>query len=70
MEGHQTEEVDNFTHRGITDKKRRNRMDDKSRITKAMTTFIHLNKIWAAKNIKTRTKLRLFNTTGINCVTP
>ena len=63
IEGVPIEEVDHFTYLGsIVDKGGGTERDVKQRIIKARTAFIQLNKIWAAKNIKTTTKLRLFNT--------
>lgn len=42
--------------------------DAKNRITNAGAVFLRHNKVWAAKNMKTRTKLRLFSV-GVETVT-
>ena len=56
------EEVDSFVYLGsVIDRKGGTEADIKSRIGKARTAFIALNKIWKDRKISLRTKLRLFN---------
>ena len=56
------EETDSFTYLGSTINKHGGTAEDvKARIQKARVAFIMLRKIWRAKQIKTNTKLRIFN---------
>ncbi len=62
MNGEPLEETDTFTYLGSTINKHGDRTEDvKARIQKARVAFIMLRKIWRAKQIKTNTKLRIFN---------
>ena len=59
---HPCTETDSFTYLGSTINKRGGTIEDfKARIQKARVAFIMLRKIWTAKQIKTNTKLRIFN---------
>ena len=56
------EEVDSFIYLGsVIDRKGGTEADIKSRIGKARTAFLALNKIWKDRKLSMRTKLRLFN---------
>ena len=56
------EEVDSFVYLGsVIDRKGGTEADVKSRIGKARTAFIALNKVWKDRKLSLRTKLRLFN---------
>ena len=62
MNGEPLEETDSFTYLGSTINKHGGTEEDvKARIQKARVAFIMLRKIWRAKQIKTNTKLRIFN---------
>ena len=62
MNGEPLEETDSFTYLGSTINKHGGTAEDvKARIQKARVAFITLRKIWRAKQIKTNTKLRIFN---------
>ncbi|KAK2175485.1 hypothetical protein NP493_728g00008 [Ridgeia piscesae] len=62
MNGEPLEETDSFTYLGSTINKHGGTAEDvKARIQKARVAFIMLRKIWRAKQIKTNTKLRIFN---------
>ena len=62
MNGEPLEETDSFTYLGSTINKHGGTEEDvKARIQKARVAFIVLRKIWRAKQIKTNTKLRIFN---------
>ena len=62
MNGEPLEETDSFTYLGSTiNKNGGTEKDVKARIQKARVAFIMLRKIWRAKQIKTNTKLRIFN---------
>ena len=62
MNGEPLEETDSFTYLGSTINKNGGTAEDvKARIQKARVAFIMLGKIWGAKQIKTNTKLRIFN---------
>ncbi|KAK2185049.1 hypothetical protein NP493_247g03088 [Ridgeia piscesae] len=62
MNGEPLEETESFTYLGSTINKHGGTAEDvKARIQKARVAFIMLRKIWRAKQIKTNTKLRIFN---------
>ena len=62
MNGEPLEETDSFTYLGSTINKNGGTEEDvKARIQKAIAAFIMLRRIWRAKQIKTNTKLRIFN---------
>ena len=62
MNGEPLEETDSFTYLGSTIHKHGGTEEDvKARIPKARVAFIMLRNIWRAKQIKTNTKLRIFN---------
>ncbi|KAK2165853.1 hypothetical protein NP493_1349g00001 [Ridgeia piscesae] len=62
MNGEPLEETDSFTYLGsIINKHGGTAEDVKARIPKARVAFIMLRKIRRAKQIKTNTKLRIFN---------
>ena len=62
MNGGPLEETDSFTYLGSTINKNGGTEEDvKARIQKARVPFIILRNIWRAKQIKTNTKLRIFN---------
>ena len=62
MNGEPLEETDSFTYLGSTFNKHGGTAEDvKARIQKARVAFVMLRKIWRAKQIKTNTKLRIFN---------
>ena len=62
MNGEPLEETDSFTYLGSTINKHGGTAEDvKARIQKARVAFIMLRKIWRAKQIKTNSKLRIFN---------
>ena len=62
MNGEPLEETDSFTYLGsIINKHGGTAEDVNARIQKARVAFIMLRKIWRAKQIKTNTKLRIFN---------
>src|SRR5579871_1749783 len=57
------EEVEDFTYLGsVVDKTGGTERDIKARIVKARKAFVLLKNIWRAKDIKTLTKFRIFNT--------
>ena len=56
-------EVESFTYLGSSvDKQRGTGADVKIRIHKVRTVFLLLKDIWTARDLLTRTKIRLFNT--------
>ncbi|KAK2191066.1 hypothetical protein NP493_60g03025 [Ridgeia piscesae] len=62
MNGEPLEETESFTYLGSTINKHGGTEEDvKARIRKARVAFIMLRTIWRAKQIKTNTKLRIFN---------
>ena len=62
LEGTPLEEVDVFCYLGsMTDGKGGTEADIKARIGKARAAFTQLGKVWRARKISRKTKLRLFN---------
>ena len=62
MNGEPLEETDSFMYLGSTINKNGGTQENvKARTQKAKVAFIMLRKIWSAKQIKTNTKLRIFN---------
>ena len=62
VRGKVLEEVDNFTYLGsIVDKEGGSGTDIKVKIQKARGAFAMLKNIWKTKQIRTKTKLRIFN---------
>ena len=62
LQGNEIEDVEEFTYLGsIVDSKGGTERDVKARIGKARTAFTLLAKIWKARNISLKTKLRIFN---------
>ena len=60
--GEQLEEVDSFTYLGsVIDKEGGTDVDVGARIGKARAAFNMLGNIWKSKEIRTETKLRIFN---------
>ena len=60
--GEQLEEVDSFTYLGsVIDKEGGTDVDVGVRIGKARAAFNMLGNIWKSKEIRTETKLRIFN---------
>ena len=56
------EEVDNFTYlSSVVDKTGGSKLDIKTRIGKARTTFRMIETIWRTETISLNTKIRLFN---------
>ena len=63
VDGQDTSEVETFNYLGATICKEGGGMKDiKNRPSKARGLFVRLKKIWNAKSISTRTKLRLYKT--------
>ena len=63
LDENQIEEVDTFTYLGsVIDKQGGTDADVKTRIGKARTAFTLLKNIWKSRQIKTKTKIRFFNT--------
>ena len=61
VEGERLEEVDSFIHLGsVIDKQGGADVDVAARIGKARVAFNMLKNIWASKEIRTQTKLRIF----------
>jgi hypothetical protein len=62
MKGSQLEEVDSFTYLGcVVDGLGGTEADIKARIGKARAAFIQLKNIWSSKEIRMKTKLKIFN---------
>ena len=62
LDENQIEEVDTFTYLGsVIDKQGGTDADVKSRIGKARTAFTLLRNIWKSRQLKTKTKIRFFN---------
>ena len=62
LDGNSIEEVEAFTYLGsIIDRHGGTDADVKSRIGKARTAFISLRNIWKSTKLKTKTKIRFFN---------
>ena len=62
LEGTPLEEVDSFCYLGsMADGKGGTEVDVKARIGKARAAFTQLGKVWRARKISRKTKLRLFN---------
>ena len=60
--GERLKEMDSFTHFGsVTDKERGTDVDVGARIANARAAFNMLRNIWKFKEIRTETKLRIFN---------
>ena len=63
VEGERLEEVDSFTYLGsVVDKQGGTDVDVAAGIGKARVAFNMLKDIWTSKEIRTQTKLRIFNT--------
>lgn len=62
VDGEPIKEVESFTYLGsVVDQQGGTDEDIKSRIGKARAAFIMLKNIWASKEIRTSTKIRIFN---------
>ena len=62
LEGNLLEEVDTFCYLGsMADRTGGTEVDVKARIGKARAAFTQLGKVWRARKISRKTKLRLFN---------
>ena len=63
VNGWEVEDVEKFPYLGATvDKESGGSKDIMNRLQKARRAFQRLGKVWAAKGIRRRTKIRLFKT--------
>ena len=69
MHGRPLEAVNSFTYLGrIIDQQGGTDADVKARIGKARIAFIELKKIWATRELSSKTKIRLFYS-NVKCLT-
>ena len=63
VDGEELDDIEEFTYRGaIVDKDGGGSKDIMHRLQKARGAFQRLRRVWAAKGIGRRTKIRLFKT--------